>query len=243
MTSDIITDLSASILRIQFNRPTKKNALTAEMYSAVVGLINAAAKDDTIRVVVLHGAGDSFCGGNDLGDFLTNPPKPGQSAEQRFDGALLNFSKPLIAAVHGATVGSGATMLKHCDFVYAAEGTRFRLPFVNLAAVPELGSSYLIPAQIGYMAAAELVLLGMPFDARRAAELGLVTRVVPNERLLVTTMETARALVEKPAGELHASKRLLKQWSRAQIESAVKVEMDGWSTRVSSARTSMMPRS
>ena len=126
-------------------------------------------------------------------------------------------------------------MLTHCDFVYAAEGTRFQLPFVNLAVVPELGTSYLLPAQMGYIAAAELVLLGIPFDARRAAELGLVTRVVPSERLLATAMETARALVEKPAGALQASKRLLKQWSRAQTESAVKVELYEFSARVCSA--------
>jgi enoyl-CoA hydratase/carnithine racemase len=235
MTTEIITDLSESVLRVQFNRPARKNALTSEMYATVADLINAAATDDGIRVVLLHGAGDSFSAGNDLEDFLRNPPKPGQSAQERFVGALINFPKPLIAAVHGATVGSGTTMLTHCDFVYAAEGTRFQLPFVNLAVVPELGTSYLIPAQIGYIAAAELVLLGMPFDARRGAELGLVTRVVPGERLLATAMETARALVEKPAGALQASKRLLKQWSRAQTESAVKVETDEFSARVCSA--------
>jgi enoyl-CoA hydratase/carnithine racemase len=235
MTTDIITDLSESILRVQFNRPTRKNALTSEMYATVAELINAAASNDSIRVVLLHGAGDSFSAGNDLQDFLTNPPKPGQSAQERFVGALINFPKPLIAAVHGAAVGSGTTMLTHCDFVYAAEGTRFQLPFVNLAVVPELGTSYLLPAQSGYIAAAELVLLATPFDARRAAELGLVTRVVSSERLLTTAMETAHALVEKPAGAVQASKRLLKQWSRAQTESAVKAELSEFGARVTSA--------
>jgi len=235
MTTEIITDCSESILRVQFNRPARKNALTSAMYATVADLINAAATDDGIRVVLLHGAGDSFSAGNDLEDFMTNPPKPGQSAQERFVGALINFPKPLIAAVHGVAVGSGTTMLMHCDFVYAAEGTRFQLPFVNLAVVPELGTSYLIPAQIGYIAAAELLLLGMPFDARRAAELGLATRVVPGEQLLATAMQTARALVEKPAGALQASKRLLKQWSRAQTELAVKVETQEFSARVSSA--------
>jgi enoyl-CoA hydratase/carnithine racemase len=233
--TEIISDLSESILRIQFNRPARKNALTSTMYTAVAELINAAAADDKVRVVLLHGAGDSFSAGNDLEDFLTNPPKPGQSAQERFVGALINFPKPLVAAVHGATVGSGATMLTHCDFVYAAEGTRFQVPFVNLAVVPELGTSYLLPEQIGYIAAAELLLLGMPFDARRAAEVGLVTRIVPSERLLPTAMETARALVDKPAGALEASKRLLKQWSRAPTESAVKAELYEFGVRVISA--------
>jgi enoyl-CoA hydratase/carnithine racemase len=237
MTTEILTERSEGILRVQFNRPARKNALTSAMYATVAELVDDAATDDGIRVVLLHGAGDSFSAGNDLEDFMTNPPKPGQSVQERFVGALIHFPKPLIAAVHGVAVGSGTTMLSHCDFVYAAEGTRFQLPFVNLAVVPELGTSYLIPAQTGYLAAAELVLLGMPFDAQRAAEVGLVTRVVPAERLLETAMETAHALVQKPAEALQASKRLLKQWSRAQTESAVKVETEEFSVRVRSAET------
>jgi len=237
MTTEIITERSESILKVQFNRPARKNALTSAMYATVAELVDAAATDDGIRVVLLHGAGDSFSAGNDLEDFMTNPPKPGQSVQERFVGALINFPKPLIAAVHGVAVGSGTTMLSHCDFVYAAENTRFQLPFVNLAVVPELGTSYLIPSQTGYLAAAELVLLGMPFDARRAAEVGLVTRVVPGEHLLQTAMETAHALVQKPTEALQASKRLLKQWSRAQTESAVKVETEEFSIRVRSAET------
>jgi len=235
MTTEIITERSGSILRVQFNRPARKNALTSAMYATVAELVDAAATDDGIRVVLLHGAGDSFSAGNDLEDFMTNPPKPGQSVQERFVGALIHFPKPLIAAVHGVAVGSGTTMLSHCDFVYAAEGTRFQLPFVNLAVVPELGTSYLIPAQTGYLAAAELLLLGMPFDAHRAAEVGLVTRVVAGEHLLETAMETAHALAQKPTDALQASKRLLKQWSRAQTESAVKVETEEFSVRVRSA--------
>jgi len=233
-TSEIVTEQSGSLLRIQFNRPAKKNALTANMYSTVADLINAAAKDAGIRVVLLHGAGDSFTAGNDLEDFLRIPPKPGESVQERFVTALINVDKPVIAAVHGATVGSGATMLAHCDFVYAAESTRFQLPFVNLAVVPELGTSFLIPAQIGQIAAAELLLLGLPFDARRAAELGLVTRVVSDDRLLATAMETAQILAVKPPGALQASKRLLKRWSREQTESAVRAEVQEFAVRVRS---------
>jgi enoyl-CoA hydratase/carnithine racemase len=233
-TSEIVTEQSAGVLGIQFNRPTKKNALTGNMYSTVAELINAAAEDAQIRVVLLHGAGDSFTAGNDLDDFLRNPPRAGDSAQERFVTALINFEKPVIAAVHGATVGSGATMLAHCDFVYAAESTLFQLPFINLAVVPELGTSFLIPAQIGHLAAAELLLLGMPFGARRAAELGLVTRVVSDDRLLATAMETAQALAAKPAGALQASKRLLKRWSRERTESAVLEEIQEFGARVRS---------
>jgi enoyl-CoA hydratase/carnithine racemase len=108
------------------------------------------------------------------------------------------------------------------------------LPFINLAVVPELGTSFLIPAQIGHLAAAELLLLGMPFGARRAAELGLVTRVVSDDRLLATAMETAQALAAKPAGALQASKRLLKRWSRERTESAVLEEIQEFGARVRS---------
>jgi enoyl-CoA hydratase/carnithine racemase len=233
-TSEIVTEQSGSLLRIQFNRPAKKNALTSNMYSTVAALINAAGQDAGVRVVLLHGAGDSFTAGNDLEDFLRNPPRPGESVQERFVTALINFDKPVIAAVHGATVGSGTTMLAHCDFVYAAESTRFQLPFVNLAVVPELGTSFLIPAQVGYIAAAELLLLGMPFDARRAAELGLVTRVVSDDRLLATAMETAEILAAKPAGALQVSKRLLKRWSREHTESAVRAETQEFGARVRS---------
>src|SRR5258708_17079462 len=214
---EIVTDRSGSVLRVQLNRPAKKNAMTFNMYATLADLLNNAANDDAIRVVILHGAGDSFSAGNDLQDFLhASFPMDGNSPQGRYIAALINFDKPLIAAVHGAAVGSGTTVLMHCDFVYAAENTTFRMPFIDLALVPELGTSYSVPAQIGYLSAAELFLLGRPFDARRAAELGLVTRVVSDHGLMATAMETARALAEKPPGALQASKSLLKRWSREQ---------------------------
>jgi 1,4-dihydroxy-2-naphthoyl-CoA synthase len=181
------------------------------MYSTVADLINAAGKDAGIRVVLLHGAGDAFSAGNDLEDFMRNPPKPGESVQERFVTALINFDKPLIAAVHGATVGSGVTMLAHCDFVYAGESTRFQLPFVNLAVVPELGTSFLIPAQIGHIAASELFLLGMPFDARRAAELACDPCGV--RRASVPNGNGNGADSCQPAGALQAQ-RAPQGWSR-----------------------------
>jgi len=234
ISPEITTERAGSILRLQLNRPTKKNAMTSNMYATLADLLNQAAKDDEIRAVVVHGAGDSFTAGNDLEDFLKNPPKPGESVQERFVAALVNFEKPLIAAVHGAAVGSGTTMLAHFDFVYAAETTRFQLPFINLAVVPELGSSYSIPAAIGYIPAAELFLLGIPFNGRRAAELGVVTRVVAQDAVLATAMETARALAEKPAMAMQASKKLLKRWSREQTETAIKVETAEFGARVRS---------
>src|ERR1700686_579444 len=173
--SDIVTERSGSILRVQFNRPSKKNAMTSSMYIAFADVLSAAAKDDNIRVILWHGAGESFSAGNDVEDFLKNPPGPGDSPQARLMTALLDFDKPLIAAVHGAAIGGGTTMLLHCDFVYAGESAQFRLPFVDLAMVPEFGSSCLIPATMGYIRAAQLILFGLPLDARRAADLGLVT--------------------------------------------------------------------
>jgi enoyl-CoA hydratase/carnithine racemase len=237
-TIEIVTERLDSVLRVQLNRPAKKNAMTFNMYTTLAGLLNDAAKDDEVRVVVLHGAGDSFCAGNDLQDFLhASFPMDSNSPQGRYIAALINFDKPLIAAVHGAAVGSGTTVLLHCDFVYAAENTIFRMPFIDLALVPELGTSYSVPANIGYTAAAELFLLGKPFDARRAAELGLVTRVVSDHGLMATAMETAQALAEKPADALQASKRLLKRGAREQTEAAVKFENREYDSRLHSADT------
>src|SRR6266699_7342420 len=138
--SDIITERSGYILRIQLNRPEKKNAMTLAMYITLADLLNNAAKDDLIRVVLWHGAGNSFSAGNDIEDFVKNPPGPGESPQSQLIHALINFEKPLVAAVQGAAIGGGTTMLAHCDFVYAGESAKFQLPFVNLALVPEFGS-------------------------------------------------------------------------------------------------------
>ena len=148
--------------------------------------------------------------------------------------ALLDFDKPLIAAVHGAAIGGGTTMLTHCDFVYAGESAKFQMPFINLAVVPEFGSSCSVPARIGHIRAAELILLGLPFDARRAADLGFVTQVVPDQDLLATATETARKLAAKPAGALQASKRLMKRPFREQIKAAMKAENEEFSAQVRS---------
>ena len=233
--SDIVTEHSGSILTIQLNRPAKKNAMTSSMYIAMADALHDAASDDHTRVVLWHGAGNSFTAGNDLEDFMKNPPGPGDSPQARLINALIDFEKPLVAAVQGVAIGGGTTMLAHCDFVYAGESAKFQLPFVNLALVPEFGSSYLLPLRFGYVRAAELVLLGQPFDASRAAELGLVTQVVPDQKLLVTATETAQKLAEKPTGALQACKRLMKRTSREQLEQAVKFENEEFAVRVRSA--------
>ena len=204
---DIVTEHTGGILRVQLNRPTKRNAMTSAMYLSLASIFNGAANDDDTRVVLWHGAGDSFCAGNDLEDFLKNPPGPGESPQAGLMNALINFDKPLVAAVQGAAIGGGTTMLTHCDFIYAGESTKFQMPFINLAVVPEFGSSCSVPARIGHVRAAELILLGSPYDARRAADLGLVTAVVSDKDALATASETARKLAAKPAAALQAGKR------------------------------------
>jgi enoyl-CoA hydratase/carnithine racemase len=231
---EIIAERSGSILRVELNRPSKRNAMTSSMYVTLADILNDAAKDDRTRVVLWHGAGDSFCAGNDVEDFLKNPPGPGESPQARLMNALADFPKPLIAAVHGAAIGGGTTMLTHCDFVYAGESAKFQMPFINLAVVPEFGSSCSVPGRVGHIRAAELILLGLPFDARRAADLGFVTRVVSDQSLLATATETALMLVGKPPGALQASKRLMKRPFREQIKAAMKAENEEFSAQVRS---------
>ena len=216
--SDIVTERTGGILRVELNRPDKKNAMTAAMYTSLADSFRAAADDEAVRVVLWHGAGDAFCAGNDVGDFLKNPPGPGESPQARLMNALIDFDKPIVAAVQGAAIGGGTTMLTHCDFVYAGESANFQLP-----------------ARMGQIRAAELILLGEPFAAARAAEVGLVTRVVPDRYELATATATAQKLAAKPIGALRACKRLMKQAFIGQIKAAVKIENREFSERVRSA--------
>jgi enoyl-CoA hydratase/carnithine racemase len=231
---EILTERSDGILRVELNRPSRKNAMTSAMYIDLADIFNDAARDASTRVVLWHGAGDSFCAGNDIEDFLKNPPGPGESPQARLENAFVDFDKPLVAAVQGAAIGGGTTMLTHCDFVIAGQSAQFRMPFVDLAVVPEFGSSWSVPARIGHLRAAELLLLGSPFDAERAQQLGLVTRIVADQTLLQVASETARQLAAKPAGVLQASKRLMKRAVREQIKAAMKAENEEFSRQVRS---------
>ena len=233
--NDISTELTKGVLRVEFNRPAKKNAMTAAMYAALAAILDQADRDDSVRVVLWHGAGDAFTAGNDIEDFLENPPQSGASPQGQLIQAFIRFSKPLVAAVHGAAIGGGTTMLTHCDVVYAGESAKVQLPFVDLALAPEFGSSFSMPARIGYLRAAELFLLGRPFGARRAAELGLATAVFPDAELLAAATAAATSLAAKPAGALRATKRLLKQASLAPLQAAVAAESAEFAERVVSA--------
>ncbi len=232
--NEILTERSGSVLRVQFNRPAKKNAITTAMYVALAEILEKAGKDDATRVVLIHGAGDSFTAGNDLEDFVKNPPGPGDSPQMRLFAALNGFDKPIVAAVHGVAVGIGTTILVHCDFIYAGESARFITPFIDLALVPEMGSSYGLPALVGYRGAAEMLLLGTPFDAGRAQQLGLVTAVVPDNALLEKATQAAQKLAEKPVDALTASKKLLKRTLREHLDEAGRLEVHEFAVRVRS---------
>jgi len=233
--NDVLTELTDGVLRVELNRPDKKNAMTGAMYARLAEVLAAADKDDNVRVVLWHGAGNDFTAGNDIRDFQENPPRGSDSPQSRLTGVFIGFGKPLIAAVRGVAVGGGTTMLTHCDFVYAAENARFQIPFINLALTPEFGSSFSIPARAGYLRAAELYFLGEPFNAAQAADLGLVTRVVPDADVLQVAMATARKLAAKPAGALKAHKRLLKLAPSSLVRAAVEAEGREFSERVVSA--------
>ena len=207
----ILTQNEGGVLRLQFNRAEKKNAITAAMYQALAHALRHAERDGAVRVAIIHGGPDVFTAGNDLQDFLANPPHSADAPAFQFIRAIHEFPKPLLAAVSGLAVGIGTTMLLHCDMVYCTPGTRFSLPFVNLGLCPEAGSSFLLPRLAGYQRAAELLMLGEPFDAEAARDIGLVNAIVPAASLLETAMATAKKLAAKPAASLRETKTLMKQ--------------------------------
>ena len=222
----IQTDLQNGVLHLILNRPEKKNALTSAMYTSLVEALARADSDDSIRVIVLRGNGDSFTAGNDIEDFVQKPWQ-GQSVPpaEQFIRAVAFARKPVIAAAHGLAVGIGTTILLHCDLVYAAEETRFMMPFINLAIIPEAGSTLLLPNMIGHQRAAELFLLAEPFSAQRAYELGIVNRVLPASDLLSAVDAAAQTLTEKPAAAIRLAKQMMKQHLRADLDRVIREEV------------------
>jgi enoyl-CoA hydratase/carnithine racemase len=207
---NILISESGGILVIEISRRDKKNAITADMYRAMSSALAHAREQGHVRVVLLRGQEDMFTAGNDLADFLHR--KAGDpSAAIPFLHLIASFEKPIVAAVAGNAVGIGTTLLLHCDLVYAADNARFQLPFVNLALCPEGASSLLLPRVAGYQRAAELLLLGEPFDAATAREAGFVNRVLPANELMAAAMETSKKLAARPAGSLAVTKALMKR--------------------------------
>ena len=204
----IQTELTGGVLRITIDRPEKKNALTSTMYEGLAEAVEQGEANPDVRVMLLHGNGDSFTGGNDLEDFVANPWK-GQTVPPalRFIAAMVAAKKPVVAAIHGNAVGIGVTILLHCDLVYAADNAKLIMPFVNLGIVPEAGSTVLLPATIGHQRSAELLMFGAPISGQRAYELGLVNAVVALDALLPTAMGAAQKLAENRSAPCERQKR------------------------------------
>jgi enoyl-CoA hydratase/carnithine racemase len=232
--SHIIIEAKDRVLRIEIARPDKKNALTLAMYAAMADALAAADGDPKVRVALIHGARDCFTAGNDLKDFLDRPPHSETGPTTRFLRGIANFGKPLLAAVNGAAVGIGTTMLLHCDLVYAAPGARFQLPFVPLGLVPEAGSSFLLPYIAGYQRAAELLLLGQPFDADKAYVAGFVTAIVPEKDLLERARAGALAIAALPPAAVRATKALMRGRFAKRVSEAMTDEGKVFSERLAS---------
>ena len=215
--SDILIHTDGGVSTITFNRLDKKNALTEAMYSALAEAMQQAATDDAVRVLVIQGDASVFTAGNDIKDFLEHPPTSTDAPVFRFLRQLVSFPKPLIAAVAGPAVGVGTTMLFHCDLVYAGDNAAFAMPFVNLGLCPEAGSSLLAPQLVGHQRAAELLLLGEPFLAETARDLGLVNRITAPTEVNALALAQAQRLASKPMSSLLETKRLLKQGQQAAL--------------------------
>lgn len=210
----ILTATADGITTITIDRVSKKNSFTSEMYVAMTEALRQAADDPSVRVVVIQGDETVFSAGNDIQDFVNDPPTSIDTPVGQFLPTIAEFPKPLVAAVCGAAVGVGTTMLLHCEIVVAGENAMFMMPFVNLGITPEAGSSILLPQLIGYQRAAEALLLGGRISAADAHHMGLVNHLVPVTEVNELAQQKARELAAKPLSALIETKRLLKSGQR-----------------------------
>jgi enoyl-CoA hydratase/carnithine racemase len=218
---EILTHLDAGVLSLTINRLDRKNSITAAMYAAMADVLAAAEGDAAVRVVVFQGHETIFSAGNDIGDFLNKPPSTQDAPVFRFLYGISAFSKPIVAAVCGPAVGIGTTMLLHCDLIYAGDNAAFSMPFVNLGLCPEAGSSLLVPQLMGYPRAAEALLLGEPFTAETALEMGLINRVVPPAQASALAQQQAQKLAAKPLSSIIETKRLMKQANASAVKQRI----------------------
>ncbi|MFZ3161206.1 MAG: enoyl-CoA hydratase [Rhodoferax sp.] len=211
LTTDLLIDTADGVATLTIHRVAKKNSFTTAMYAGMAEVLEQAQADASVRVLVIQGHETIFSAGNDIADFLQAPPTTLEAPVFRFMRAISGFSKPIVAAVCGPAVGIGTTMLFHCDLVYAGDNAAFSMPFVNLGVCPEAASSLLAPQRMGYGRAAEALLLGEPFLAEAALEMGLISRIVPPAEVNALARRQAQKLAAKPLTSLLATKRLMKQ--------------------------------
>ncbi|WP_299598501.1 enoyl-CoA hydratase [uncultured Microbulbifer sp.] len=232
--AEIQAQVSDRVLEITINRPERKNALTMTMYSAMAELLNSAATDPGVRVVILTGTSGVFTSGNDLGDFLGGSASGEESPVFQFMSALYNFPKPVVAAVSGPAVGIGTTMLLHCDLSIADDDALFQMPFVNLGLCPEYASSFLLPRIMGHAKASELLLLGKKFDAQTAADVNICNEVVYSGEALGRAREYARELVLKAPEAVRLTKKLLRQGTLENGLAVIREEAGHFQSRLQS---------
>jgi enoyl-CoA hydratase/carnithine racemase len=212
------------VMTIEIARPEKKNALSLAMYDAMTDAIDAAQADAAVRSLLITGQPGVFTAGNDLEDFMARPPTGEDSPVYRFMRALAGCEKPVVAAVSGAAIGIGVTMLLHCDLVYVSEDAKLAMPFVSLGLAPEYAASVLIPRLIGHVNAFERLVLGTPFTGAEAVGLRLANAVLPANQVLPRAREAAARLSELPAAAVRESKRLLRAGAKDSVDQAMRAE-------------------
>jgi len=208
---EILSHVDAGVMTLTINRVARKNSITSAMYAAMAEAIASARDNTAVHALVIQGHESIFSAGNDISDFLNNPPSTQDSPVFDFLRGISTFPKPIVAAVCGPAVGIGTTLLLHCDLVYAGDNAAFSMPFVNLGLCPEAASSLLVPQLMGYPRAAEALLLGEPFMAETALEIGLINRIVPPTEVNALAQQQARKLAAKPLSALMETKRLMKK--------------------------------
>lgn len=212
------------VARIEIARPEKKNAITVAMYRQLADAIAAAHDDAAVRAILIHGQPDIFTAGNDLEDFMKNPPAGMDAPVFQFMAALGYAEKPVVAAVNGAAVGIGTTMLMHCDLVYCGDNAMFSMPFVSLGLCAEFASSLLVPLAAGYHKAAEKLLLGEPLSAEEALEMRIVNRILPPNEVLGYAAKQAARFAGLPPTSVRETKRLMKSSWKAVTEKVIEDE-------------------
>ncbi len=235
MNDSIHTWREGGVQHIQFNRPEKKNALTNAMYRAWADALVTADADPQVRAVVFSGAGGQFTAGNDLGDFLDDPPRGEDAPVFSLLQALVSVGKPLIAAVEGAAVGIGTTVLLHCDLAFASAEARFQMPFVSLGLCPEAASSLLLPARVGPARAAQWLLTGAAFGAAEAERAGLVNAVCETGQVLDTASQAARLIAAQPPAAVRLTRDLLRRPQRDAVNATLSEEGRLFVERLASA--------
>lgn len=222
--SNITTTSVDGVLTISLDRPEKMNALTRDMYADLARALNEAAGDFAVRALILTSEGAHFTAGNDIKDFMEHPPTSQDSTVAAFLGAILEFPKPLLAAVKGNAIGVGTTMLLHCDVVVADPDASFSMPFVSLGLVPEAGSSLLFPALVGYQRAAKIFMTGESFSAESAQEMGLVAEI--SQDPYATALTIAKQIATQPPTAIINTKALIKASKHDAVAAVMKAEFE-----------------